>query len=251
MRILRHALVGAILVLAPVSSLYADPILATYTFTGSPGDQIGEAVDADPVGALFSDIVRGPGLVANAGMHSINSRAWSQGVLDPNDYYAFSVTADAGYAVSLSQIDFTERRSGTGILTLDVRSSLDGFTSSLYLQAVPDDTHNRRHSILLGSEFAALTVPVEFRFFGYAAEGSLGTWRLGESQDDSPSTLPPNLQVSGIIATVPEPSSLLLFATAATGVLMVRRRKKGPNSVCIRPEPRSLALDLPVDFRTS
>ena len=56
---LRRALLVVVMVLAGVLPAFATSFTATYTFTGSPGDQVSEPVDANPVGALFADLTRG------------------------------------------------------------------------------------------------------------------------------------------------------------------------------------------------
>jgi hypothetical protein len=74
MRMVRALALFAV-VLVP-SSVWAAPILATYTFTGSPGNQASESVDVQPFGATFSDITRGSGVTAFLGASSINSVNW-------------------------------------------------------------------------------------------------------------------------------------------------------------------------------
>jgi hypothetical protein len=218
----------AVLALLAPTPAFAGPILATYTFTGQPGTQTSEPVDAQPFGANFSDIVRGSGLIPEDGDHSINSRSWTMGaVIDPTDYYGFTLTPDAGFGVDVDQIAFTERRSGAGVMTFDLRSSLDGYTTALFTFTTPDSTANRRHTVNLGPEFDDLMSAITFRWFGYAAEnGSVGTWRLGISASDAGSGLPANVQVSGAIEAVPEPSTLLFVGAGSFAIALLNRRRK-------------------------
>ena len=100
------------LLLAP-AQLWATPFNVTYTFTGSPGNQVGEAVDSNPVGALFSDITRGSGIVPASGVDSMNSSGWTTGSsLDPNDYYEWTITPLAGFALDLTEFDINFQRAG-------------------------------------------------------------------------------------------------------------------------------------------
>src|SRR5439155_13329872 len=84
--------------LASASPAFAAPFIVTYTFTGSPGTQASEPVDANPVGAIFADITRGPGLTAEIGQDSINSSGWTTAsTFDANDYYQWAITPQPAY----------------------------------------------------------------------------------------------------------------------------------------------------------
>jgi hypothetical protein len=69
------------------------------------------------------------------------------GSLSPYLYYEVSVTPAPGFTMQIQSIRFDVRRSGTGIRTYCVRSSVDGFTSNLAattgtnskLQVLPGD----------------------------------------------------------------------------------------------------------------
>ena len=51
------------------------------------GDQAFEPVDSQMPGVTASAITRGPGLSTETGLNSINSDAWTSGLIDAGDYY--------------------------------------------------------------------------------------------------------------------------------------------------------------------
>jgi hypothetical protein len=208
----------------PAISL-ASSFTVIYTFTGSLGSQASEPADSQPVGALFADITRGAGLTPNAGADSINSVGFTTGGLDPTEYYQFIATPDASYAMDLTSLEFSERRSATGIHAFEIRSSLDGFTASLYTFAVPDDTLTRRHNVALGAAFQDLMSAVTFRVYGYLAEAGTGSWRLGiAGGGDNPQGFAANFVVSGDLTQVPEPATLLWIGAGLSALRLRRRR---------------------------
>lgn len=222
-----RVLVAALALLVVVPAASAAPI-ASYDFTGSPGTQASEPVDAQPLGATFGDIVRGPGLLSSAAGNAISSSNFTLGgVLDASDYYGFTITVAPGFALTLDSIEFSERRSGTGIRNIAVRSSLDGFSGNLFTAGVPDDTLVRRQTIPLGPAFAGLTGLVEFRIYGFLAEAAGGTWRLGGAGvADNPNNFPANLLVNGSITAIPEPATLGLFGLGAVAIGWVGLRRR-------------------------
>ncbi len=157
--------------------------LAVFSFTGALGNEpMFPADGAAPAPGLAAIPVmsRGPGLDPAAAANEYSSEQWQlTAAIDPADYYGFTVTPAAGFAMSLLGIELDERRSASGPLFWSLRSSLDGFASDLAMFTLPDDTAFRRDQrITLGPAFANLTAPVELRIYGWDAEGSLGTWRL-------------------------------------------------------------------------
>ena len=119
------------------------------------------------------------------------------GSLDPNEYYEVTLTPAAGYSIDLSGITFTVQRSGFGIRTYAVRSSLDNFATDLSASVNSntnlsvqtgniffwnfDATTSAQNgsTITLGSpNFNALTAPVTFRFYGWNSESGTGTFSI-------------------------------------------------------------------------
>jgi hypothetical protein len=218
-------IISLITVLMPCVALGQS--IATYDFTGQPGNQASNPSSGVAPGLTASVLDRGPGVTASAATGSISSSAWSTGALDLTDYYQFTLTPDPGATLNVDQIIFSERRSATGIRDIVVRSSLDSFTADLFNVNVPDETLTRQQTVNLGVAFDSLTSDVTFRIYGFTAEAAGGTWRLGVAGGaDNPNSLPSTLVVNGSVSAVPEPASWVLIGLSVAGVGVYSRRIK-------------------------
>ena len=229
--LLRSLLAAALIAFTAAVPAFAAPFTATYTFTGSTGNQASEPVDSNPVGALLSDITRGSGIDPLAGANSINSDHWTTALTpDLSDFYEWTITPLAGYELDVTDFAFTSRRSATGPLNAQVRTSLDGFSAPFMTVTYPDVTSNFRFTIAnpagLGGVFN-VTAPVTFRIYGYAAEGATGSYRLGIDVGSANAGVTNNLELLGDLTptAVPEPTTLLLLGTGAAGLLATARRR--------------------------
>ncbi|MEJ7598941.1 MAG: Ig-like domain-containing protein [Kofleriaceae bacterium] len=157
--------------------------LAIFTFTGATGAETTFTADAPlaPGLAALPVMSRGAGVVGSSNVDAFSANAWALAGagIDLTDYFSFSVMPAAGVSMSLLALELDERRSGTGIRTWAIRSSLDSFASDLVVVSVPDDTATRvTRRIALPGAFLNQTMAVEFRIYGYDAEAPGGTWRL-------------------------------------------------------------------------
>jgi hypothetical protein len=154
------------------------------------------------------------------------------GNVDTAEYYEFTITPTNGFAIDLSSIAFTIQRSGTGIRQYSVRSSLDNYAANLPASISPsnanlsvvsgdifqiaDTTTSAQNgsAVNLGSEFNSITSAVSFRFYGFNAEASGGTYSID------------NVAIFGALTAVPEPHEHAIAIAALLGfVILVRRRK--------------------------
>ena len=114
---------------------------------------------------------------------------WSLGETNappPNplgNYFAYTVTPQQGFQLSLTSITLDERRSDTGIRNFQVRSSLDNYASAISTFTVPNDSLFRSNqTTTLGTSLSNLSSPVTFRIYGYNAVDSRGTWGVDNVQ---------------------------------------------------------------------
>ncbi len=122
------------------------------------------------------------------------------GVLNPAEYYSVTLTPQPGFALNLSGITFTIQRSATGIRTYAVRSNAggDNFATNLPASINPANgnlsvqagnvfyyafdalatAQNGSSVTLTGATFQNVTTPITFRFYGWNAEASGGTFSI-------------------------------------------------------------------------
>jgi cysteine-rich repeat protein len=159
--------------------------LAVFSFTGAAGDEVSLPADgaAPPPGIAALPVMgRGPGIAGVPTGDVFNGDGWAvtpPGGIGLDDYYTFTITPISGASMSLTALELDERRSGTGIRTWTVRSSLDGFTTDLQVFSVPDNTSTRTNQrIVLPAGFLNQTTSIEFRLYAYDSEANGGTWRI-------------------------------------------------------------------------
>jgi len=120
------------------------------------------------------------------------------GAINTSEYYEVTVGPENGYTLDLTDISFSVQRSGTGVRTYIVRSSVDGFSANLSASIDPVNaklnietgnvlfinldatttSQNGSKITLGGVNFTTVSAPVTFRFYGYNSEGSAGTFSI-------------------------------------------------------------------------
>jgi hypothetical protein len=139
---------------------------------------------------------------------------WGEGAIPENVYFTFDVAANAGFELDLSSLDFNIARGGGSTpRTYDIRTSLDGFATSLTgIVAINTvrPTFTPVSIDLSGAQFQNLTSPLtfQFRFF---------TPGVSQNIDFDDITL------NGEVAVIPEPDTLALLALAGGWVFRRRR----------------------------
>ncbi|MEY4572117.1 MAG: hypothetical protein RLZ10_1343, partial [Bacteroidota bacterium] len=123
------------------------------------------------------------------------------GSINTSSYYQVSITVATGYTVSLSSINFTLQRSGTGIRQYAVRTSADSYSANLSASISPSNVdlsvvatnifqvvdattaaETGSKITLSGANFTNLAAGTTrtFRFYGWNAEASGGTFSIDD-----------------------------------------------------------------------
>jgi PKD repeat protein len=120
------------------------------------------------------------------------------GAVNTGEYYEVTVTPAAGYTISLGSITFSFGRSGTGVRTYAVRSDADAYAANLPASISPANpnlsvqtgdvfflntditttSQNGSTITLSGASFSSLSAARTFRFYGWNAEGTGGTFSI-------------------------------------------------------------------------
>lgn len=228
--------------LLPIASVaQTTPFSVTYSFANTT--TASGSIDPTPVPTADGVI---PGSFSAHGL-SANSTAggrfafsgWNTTTpgVDASRYYEVTLAPVVGMTLDLDSISFGVRRTGTGPRDFSLRSSLDGFASSLgvssatspeisiqgnvfhFVNDIAPAANIQGNQVQLTPEFDALHTPITFRFYAANPETAAGSFTL----DD--------VTVNGITA-VPEPHE---YGMMAAGGLMLfaayRRRQRTQGSL--------------------
>lgn len=165
------------------------PVPTATGITFSPFTAVGTASANPNAGGRFSFVGWPTGATNGNDLYSSLT-----GSINAGEYYEVTLTPQAGYTVSLNTMAFTVQRSGTGIRSYAVKTSVDGFTSNLPASVVSNPTL----SVVGSNEFfwnfdaastaqngstinffgATITSPTTFRFYGWNSEAAGGTFSI-------------------------------------------------------------------------
>ena len=125
---------------------------------------------------------------------TVDTYSTMTGVINTGQYYEIVLTPVNGYTIALNTMSFTVQRSGTGIRSYVVRTSVDGFTNNLPASV----TTNTNLSVVGTNEFfwnfdaltsaqngstinffgATITSSISLRFYAWNSEASGGTFSI-------------------------------------------------------------------------
>ncbi len=160
------------------------------------------------------------------------------GSVNTAEYYEVTLTPGVGYSITGDSIKFEFERSGTGVRTYAVRSSLDGYAANLTaVYGLPTTnvdvqagnvfflkrdilTPQTRNIIVLGPSFMNLTSAVTFRFYAWNSEAGTGTFSIDNVMFIGSSTLLTgiNEKNSSAVAVYPNPSANGMFTADLSNV---------------------------------
>lgn len=155
----------------------------------------GAGVSGDSTRVTVGNFTKGSG-VGNItyGANGGYAASWpTANALDLTKYFEVTIAPRSGYALTITDIVFQERRSGTGPTAFQVRTSIDDFSTytSVLEGTIPENTNERTRTIDGLSIAVADGKTLKVRLYGYGAGAAGGTWRIGDG----------SLKISGTAAS--------------------------------------------------
>ncbi|MEZ4114242.1 MAG: hypothetical protein R3B65_02250 [Candidatus Paceibacterota bacterium] len=97
-------------------------------------------------------------------------------VPDLDQHFRFTLTKNASSSVTITRIEFDEKRNTDGPLNIQIRTSADGFASVLWEQSIPNNTDWRSWSILTSLPISS---SLEIRLCAFNSVSSVsGSWMI-------------------------------------------------------------------------
>lgn len=206
---------------ACAQGIFENSITGTNPSTLNPYT-IGQIVDPN---ITVSGVGRGTGINAAIANDRYSANNWNSGSLNAVKYFEFTLTPNVGYEINFISFVYNGQASGTGATSFAFRSSIDGYTTNIGTPTVAGTTIN-----LTAGTFQNITGSITFRFYGWGASASTGTFSINDfvfngtvvSACSSPA------DPSGTIAVTPDcgssslayslPSATTYWQTSATGI---------------------------------
>jgi hypothetical protein len=146
-------------------------VLATYDFTGEPGNQASTKATSSAKNVTAGAVARATQLTATTGVDSINSSNWSTSAnVDTTRYYTFTLTPQGACTLDVTSLSITTKASSTGATKGSIATSDDKFASMTTF--TPNVTATPKLSV------SGATGAIEVRIYGFGASGAGGTMRV-------------------------------------------------------------------------
>lgn len=208
-------------VLSLTASLACADLLIGYDFNGYAGSEGEGTSTVSEVTGMSTPayITRGAGISEAANGNRFNANNWVEADLTDaianGDYFEWTVSAQAGYVFTVTNVGFNFQRSSTGPADYTLRSSVDGYASDLDTFVGLANGSSVESDIDDLSDLSTVT----FRFYGYGNSNTAGTSGFEGTGND--------LRIEGTISAIPEPATAALAAIGAAAAVLFRRRKQG------------------------
>ncbi|PZR11379.1 MAG: hypothetical protein DI539_20685, partial [Flavobacterium psychrophilum] len=169
---------GWMIIVPPVNTVFTPGTLWSNAINDSAPNNynpfvLGQSIPADTY-INVSGVGRGPGIVGTGANNRYNANNWAS-TFDSNDYYYFTITAQAGYKINFTNLVYSSQASGTGPTTIVVRSSADNYASNIATPSTNGDTVG-----LSGTAYQNITGSITFRIYGYGATMTSGTFSIND-----------------------------------------------------------------------
>jgi hypothetical protein len=153
-------------------SIFDNPITGTNPNTSNPYT-IGQTVNPN---ITVSGIGRGTGITGSNTNNRYNASQWTtNAAIDLNDYFEFTLTPNPGISIGFTSFVYTGQASASGPASFAFRSSLDGYTTDIGTATVAGATID-----LSSATYQNISAPISFRFYGWAALTSTGTFSIND-----------------------------------------------------------------------
>jgi len=157
--------------------------LVEWNTFGNAGTESTEPTSFVATNATASALSLGTGVVGAANGNRLGGNAWfDTGDTNPttlaesisgNDYIEFTITPDAGYSFTATGFNFIWDHSSTGPAAVALRSSADGFSTTLASATGLVSTQTAFTN--LAFTLSNITAATTFRLYGYSATAANGT----------------------------------------------------------------------------
>lgn len=159
------------------TSIYSNAITGINPNTANPFTA-GQAFHDD---ISVSGLGRGSGAIGTGANDRYNANSWDTSSLDPSAYFTWTLTPDEGFSIDLLRLSGAWQRSGSGANQYQLRSSLDGFTSSIAAGAITGSGSSATFNLDLSSTlFDSITAGIEFRLYAWGATAPGGTFSIND-----------------------------------------------------------------------
>jgi hypothetical protein len=156
---------------AIAQSVFTNPITGTNPNTDNPytiGQLLSPAITVSGIG-------RGTGISGAAANNRYNASSWNTAALDPDAYFEFTLTPNAGIAINFTSFVYTSQVSNATIANFSFRSSLDAFTADIGIASATGATID-----LSLPAYQNIAAAITFRLYAWGADVSTRTFSIND-----------------------------------------------------------------------